>query len=690
MKHVASFVVAVLGVCALSSGQEKKMIQDYFNDTGKGVVFATDDWSVKSEDGRGWVSLKVKDAEFLHAEANFGGMVVQKGNQFFTNFPGHSNLSHDSQLGRLGQVVDGVNMIQISPDWQSPRFELYFGANEKESQKLIVWLGDDVSCVRIGGFENNRPFMTQVVDRKTKAPLSAQTAVVVHKSGYSLTVKAVSPGKDAKGADQPVPSFNVGMFKDPAGVERLAIVFDCKGFAANPFQVIVDPVARAENFAVFPTFRVISSDDPNAKGYVRGATNGVINPVYGPDTKLDFGVQFGWLGEKPFNGYVELDVIHSLGQQHYYERKDLKGEMPKDGQILVKFNPKFHIPGVSEVWARLVDDSGKLIWVDRYRMGYDLSHYKPALHVEPDFKAFWDKTLDDLHRVPLEPNTIRVEEFKDHPVLEVYEVSFNSYGGKRIYAMMFVPKDRKGPLPAFVTAHPGTTGYDLKKESSGLYGSKVREDLRFVTIVPLIRGYKPDEPNPFNAPWWGPLDSRDDYVARSWYCALVRAVDYLATRPDLVDMKRIVSSGGSQGGAFALVLAALDPRVTVCLADCPACCQPNEIMSNYGSFGPTKGQVPPGQTLADLEKMLSYYNPVNFCPYIKCPAYVGSNIGDLTVHSMGPLAAYHNLTGLKPEDKAFYPGYTHDHGSGEGLYVKSQEWLDKLGGPKKEVPADKK
>jgi cephalosporin-C deacetylase-like acetyl esterase len=145
-------------------------------------------------------------------------------------------------------------------------------------------------------------------------------------------------------------------------------------------------------------------------------------------------------------------------------------------------------------------------------------------------------------------------------------------------------------------------------------------------------------------------------------------------------MKRIIASGGSQGGALALVTAALDARVAVCLSDCPANCQPQEILERYPSFGPTRGQVPPGQTLQELERMLSYYNPVNFCPWIRCPTYVGSNIGDLTVHSMGPLAAYHNLTGLKPEDRAFYPGFTAMHGSGPGLGEKGAEWKDKVGG----------
>jgi cephalosporin-C deacetylase len=339
------------------------------------------------------------------------------------------------------------------------------------------------------------------------------------------------------------------------------------------------------------------------------------------------------------------------------------------------------MPGVSEVWGRVVDADGNLLWVDRYRMAYDWERYRPNIQVEPDFKQFWAETLTQLRATPLEPVTERVKQFADHPEYEIYDVTFNGWNKQRLHAMLFVPKGRTRPLPAMVTAHPGTKGFGVDKRSDGVYGSKLKQDPRFVTIVPLIRGHAPDAQDiPFNQPWWGPLDARDTYAARAWYCAMVRAVDYLAARPELVDAKRIVVRGGSQGGALALVTTGLDPRVAVCFADCPANCQPQEIMEHYPSFGPTKGQVPPGQTLRETEKMLSYYNPVNFCPSIKCPTYVGSNIGDLTVHSMGPLAAYHNLTGLKPEQKAFYPGFTHFHGSGPGLGVKTREVLENLAG----------
>lgn len=636
MKNSVIMVLAVLPLLGAVAWSEERMIKGFFNASGTGLSFVADGWSVRSEDGRGWVSLQVKGAEFLSA------IVFQKNGQFATHFPDHSNLSHDRLVGRVGAVSDGMYLVKITPNATATGFQLYAGYNAPDDQKLVLFLNNDVAIQR-----------------------AAKAVTFAHKTGASLVTTS--------------PCW-AGVMKDPAGKERPAAVFDTKGFAANAFDFVIESARPLPSFAGDVAFSVRSSDDPPDN--VLGATRGVKNPVYGRDTKLDFAIELTRLRPEPFTGYAELEIHYALGARHYYERQDLNAVQPDDkGRVIVRFSPKFTVPGVSEVWGRAVDATGSLIWVDRYRMAYDYEGYRPKLMVEPDFKAFWEKTLAELRATPLEPVTERVKEFADHPRFEIYDVTYNGWNKQRSHAMLFVLKDLPRPAPAIVTAHPGTTGFGVSKRPDGVYGSEVKQDPRFVTIVPLIRGHAPDAKDiPFNHPWWGPLHDRDAYVARAWYCAMVRAVDYLATRPELVDMKRIVARGGSQGGALALVTAGLDPRVTVCLADCPANCQPHEIMENYPSFGPSKGQVPPGQTLQDVEKMLSYYNPVNFCPLVRCPTYVGSNIGDLTVHSMGPLAAYHNLRGLEPKEKAFYPGFTHFHGSGPGLDVKSREWLEKLAG----------
>ncbi len=683
-----TLAAAMLAVASQAASAGDIVTKDLFRDTGKGLEFVAEGWAVRSDGDRGWVSLTIGGGEFLQTDPTRGAVVFRKGEQWFTSFPARDTISHDDWVGRNGYVADGVNLVKLSPDWHRPECELYVGANEKMDQTVFLFLSDDVACIRLGG-DQNRAWAQAVLTRNGKGTRKARELFVVHRNGTALIVASQKGGKGPKGEDLPPAELEAGVFKDPAGVERLAIAFPCKGFAANSYQLRFDAVPRAENFVHCPRFDVKSSDDPNTGQYVQGPVNGVLSPIYGPNTKLDFGLVFDWLGKEPFNGYAELEVVTSLGQPHFYQKVDLKAvaSAAPRGQIRVQFQPTFKLSGVSEVWGRLVSADGHLLWVNRYRMAYDWEHYQPKLLVQPDFKEFWDKTLAELRAAPLAPETTRVAEFANHPKFEIYDVTFNSLGGQRLHAMMFVPKAGARPLPVIISAHPGTTGFGVNKRADGTFGSELRQDPRFVTIVPLIRGHAPDAKDiPFNQPWWGPLESRDAYAARSWYCAMTRTIDYLATRPELVDMKRIIASGGSQGGALALLTAALDPRVAVCLADCPACCQPQEIMENYGSFGPTKGQVPPGQTLAQLETMLSYYNPVNFCPWIKCPTYVGSNIGDLTVHSMGPLAAYQNLTGLKPEQKAFYPGYTTMHGSGPGLGAKGNELKDKLGGP---LPAAK-
>lgn len=626
---------------------------------------------------RGWTSLSVGGDEFLRSGKEFGGILHRRGDTWATRYTDAGTIAHDNWVGRQGSFSDGVHLLKISPEWNRSAFELYAGHNDSADEQVVVFLSSDVLAVRCHD-DQNRAGMQAMVCPGSEKGLKTRTAVVVHRSGRALRVTSRrSPGKDDKGRDLPPPEFEVGNMKDPAGQAALALVFHCKGFAANAWTFEPEPEPNPANLAVTPLFDVRSSDDP--KENVLGPAGGVRNPLYTAATRIDFGVTFGWLGKDRFRGTVEIETIHALGRRDWCERKEVHSEPDAKGRYRVTFAPEFQQPGVHDLWARLIGPDGKLIWMDRYRMGWEIMKYKPAIVIEKDFAVFWDATLKELRAQELAPETKENAALAGHPDWEFHNVTFAGWQGKRVHALLYVPRKRNGPLPAMVTAHPGTRGWGLNKGPDGVFGSKVKQDPRFVTIVPLIRGHAPDATDiSFNHPWWGPLEDRDTYVARAWYCTLVRAVDYLATRPDWVDMKRVVAAGGSQGGAFALVTAALDPRIAACFADCPANGQPQEILLNYASFGPSAGIVPPGRTVEDTIKLLSYYNPVNFCPRIRCMTHVGSNIGDLTVHSMGPLAAYHNLTGLQDNQKAFHPGFTHFHGSGPGLGEAKKVYFGKL------------
>jgi cephalosporin-C deacetylase len=640
-------------------------------------------YSLRAEPGTGWTSINLGGDEFIRP----GGLTYRYGERWATTWPNTDNIAHDNSIGRFGMVADGLTMLRISPDWTRPQFEIYAGANDKAPQELVILLADGV-MVKFGP-DQDRAWMRQCLRAGDKQTINEQQVLLLHPSGRAMRVQSNrSPGKDEKGQAKSPPKISVGTMPGPDGTPCLALRLPCAGFAANSLDCFPEVQPNPANLASSPQFLVHSSDDPTDSNW--GPTNGVRNPIYTRGSKLDCAVTFTWLGREPFTGRLEVESIHAIQGLDWKQSVDIPASR---GEIRVPWQPAFSKPGVHDLWARLVAADGTLIWTDRYRCSWEHLAFKPDIVVQPDFDAFWDDTLKQLRSRDLAATTTEHEALKGHPDWEFHDVSYTGWDGRSERALLFVPRKRNGPLPAMVTAHPGTIGWGLNKRPDGLFGSEVKQDPRFVTIVPLVRGYySPDAKDvPFNNPWWGPLDDRDTYVARAWYCNLVRAVDYLATRPDLVDMKRIVAKGGSQGGGFSLVLGGLEPRISAVFADCPSNCQPHEMLrGNYASFGPTPGQVPAGKTLEQTIALFSYYNPANFCPRIRVPTQVGINIGDLTVHSMGPLAAYHNLTGLKPEQKGFHPGFSHFHGSGPGLGVAFDAWAEVNAGPKPAKPKKEK
>ena len=103
----------IVGLCmaavlaAGACGQERQeSIMNGFLDTPQRLSFATEDWSVRAEPDRGWVSLKIGPAEFLHAAQGRGGIVFQKGQEFITQFPDRNIIRTTGRSG--GPAASGT------------------------------------------------------------------------------------------------------------------------------------------------------------------------------------------------------------------------------------------------------------------------------------------------------------------------------------------------------------------------------------------------------------------------------------------------------------------------------------------------------------------------------------------------------------------------------------------------------
>lgn len=95
------------------------------------------------------------------------------------------------------------------------------------------------------------------------------------------------------------------------------------------------------------------------------------------------------------------------------------------------------------------------------------------------------------------------------------------------------------------------------------YGSKPwspkpNDNSGFVEFVLSVRGQGLQQPTNIYGDWitYG-LQSKENYYYRGAFMDLVRAIDFVASRPE-VNTKNIFAEGGSQGGAFTLAACALD------------------------------------------------------------------------------------------------------------------------------------
>ena len=125
------------------------------------------------------------------------------------------------------------------------------------------------------------------------------------------------------------------------------------------------------------------------------------------------------------------------------------------------------------------------------------------------------------------------------------------------------------------------------------------------------------------------LDSRDHYYMKHVYLGLVRCIDLLTSLPEW-DGRNVITQGGSQGGALAIIAAALDERVNLCVANHPAlsdmaAAAQQGLTHGYPHFSKAEGFL----TEAHLQT-LPYYDVTSFAPFVKAKTYLTWGFNDNT------------------------------------------------------------
>lgn len=257
-----------------------------------------------------------------------------------------------------------------------------------------------------------------------------------------------------------------------------------------------------------------------------------------------------------------------------------------------------------------------------------------------DFDEFWARQRAELNRVPIraELRKIAVNPDSDRR-FDCYDVKIDCAGGKPVSGYLTMPKNAApGTLPIVVYYH----GAGVRSANPTCRAGAIFFDVN----AHGIENGKPQafyaalEKNELRHYWRRGESDRDQFYFRGMILRVMRALDYVKTRPEW-DGKRLAVYGSSQGGGQAIAAAALDRQVTLAVAAVPA------FGDHAGRFAkPVRQTGWPFNKSPDTEanlKTASYYDTIFFAGRIRCEIWLATGFIDTICAPTGVYAIYNHL-----------------------------------------------
>ncbi|GAA0880302.1 acetylxylan esterase [Algoriphagus jejuensis] len=272
---------------------------------------------------------------------------------------------------------------------------------------------------------------------------------------------------------------------------------------------------------------------------------------------------------------------------------------------------------------------------------------KPTTKMPEDFDAFWSAGKEELAKVPMDPKMIHQPERSTEQV-DVYHVNFQNIKNSRIYGVLTVPKG-EGKFPAILQVPgAGIRPYsgDLGKAARGAITLQIGIHGIPIDLAPEV--YSNLASGGLNGYWNFNLSDKDIYYYKRVYLGCIRAVDFLVTLPQF-DGQNLGIQGGSQGGALAIITAALDPRIKFLSSMYPALSDMTGYLNGRAGGWP---HIFAGNNLAyynypEAIETLSYYDVVNFARILKTPGFYSWGFNDDTCPPTSFYSAFNEIRAPK-------------------------------------------
>lgn len=295
----------------------------------------------------------------------------------------------------------------------------------------------------------------------------------------------------------------------------------------------------------------------------------------------------------------------------------------EEGKAIISLG-SMSVPGFKDCRLRVRLDGE--IYSHHITVGFEPEKLEPYTLYPADFVDFWDNAKAEAAKCPVEVTETFVPEYSSD-LVDCFLVKIQAYKkGQYVYGYLTVPKKEgkfpvvfsppgagikpMNPLKDIFFAENGIIRFDME-----IHG--IRPDLDAETYSEISRAFA----NGNNSYLVNGLDNRDSYYMKKVYFSCIRALDYLTTI-EKWDGKNLISQGGSQGGALALITAGLDSRVTACSANHPALSDMAGYKANRAGGYPHLFTKFTGMDTPGKLKTLEYYDVVNFAQHIKVPVFM--------------------------------------------------------------------
>ena len=324
-----------------------------------------------------------------------------------------------------------------------------------------------------------------------------------------------------------------------------------------------------------------------------------------------------------------------------------------------------------------VEIDGKT-YVHHIKVGFSVDKIMPLTKEPSDFMVFWDTQKKSLKR-ELSYTRERAEEYCTDKIL-CDLIKLNIDNKHSVYAYLTYPRNAERGKHPICICPPGAGIKTIREPMRHKYYA----ENGFIRLEMEIHGIDPRTPESTfreiqaafqtdgNNYLENGLDNRDNYYMRHVYLSLIRAVDFTTSLPEW-DGKNVAFQGGSQGGALSLIAAALDSRVTQCVANHPALAD----MAGYAEQGRTGGyphfNKKNGMMTPEKIKVMAYYDVVNFARHITCPTYMTWGYNDNTCPPTTSFAVYNVL---KCEKEALLTPIN-EHWTSDATERGHMEWIMK-------------